>query len=84
MIAVYKNEVPLSLSQVMSKEVRIVGASGYTTEDILRVIHHINNKKTPITTMVTQVYKLSEIQQAFDTAIAAKESIKVLVDVTAE
>jgi threonine dehydrogenase-like Zn-dependent dehydrogenase len=33
-------------------------------------------------TMVTQVYPLSEIQQAFDTAIAAKDSIKVIVDVT--
>lgn len=83
-IAVYKAPVPLDLSQVMSSEVKIIGASGYTTEDILKVINHINNKKTPIATMVTQVYKLSEIQQAFDTAIAAKDSIKVIVDVTAE
>lgn len=83
-VAVYKNEVPVSFSQIMSKEIQIVGASGYTNEDILRVIDHINNKKTPINTMVTQVYKLSEIQQAFDTAIAAKESIKVLVDLTEE
>lgn len=81
-IAVYKNDVPVSLSQVMSKEVQIVGASGYTSEDILKVIDHLNNKKTPIATMVTQVYPLSEIQAAFDTAIAAKDSIKVVVDVT--
>ena len=81
-IAVYKDEVPVSLAQVMSKEVQIVGASGYTDEDILLVINHLNNKKTPIATMVTQVYPLSEIQQAFDTAIAAKDAIKVLVDVT--
>ena len=81
-IAVYKNEVPVSLSQVMSKEVKIVGASGYTNEDILKVINHLNNKKTKIATMVTQVYPLSEIQSAFDTAIAAKDSIKVIVDVT--
>lgn len=83
-IAVYKKEVPLSLSQVMSKEVQIVGASGYTNDDILRVVNHINNKKTSIATMITQVYKLSDIQQAFNTAIAAKDSIKVIVDVTAE
>ena len=81
-IAVYKNEVQVSLAQVMSKEVQIVGASGYTDEDILKVIDHLNHKKTPISTIVTQVYPLSEIQTAFDTAIAAKDSIKVLVDVT--
>ena len=81
-VAVYKDDVPLSLMQVMSTEVKIIGASGYTHEDISRVVNHLNNKKTPITTMITHVYKLSEIQDAFDTAIAAKDCIKVIVDVT--
>lgn len=40
---------------VVSKEVQIVGASGYTNEAILKVIHHLNNKKTNIAIMVTQV-----------------------------
>ena len=39
-------------------------------------------KKTPITTMVTQVYKLDELQQAFDKAIEANKAIKVVVDLT--
>ena len=81
-IAVYKSEVPVSLLEVMSKEVQIVGASAYTHEDIVKVIDHINKKKTPITTMVTHVYKLGDIQEAFDTAISAKETIKVMVDLT--
>lgn len=81
-IAVYKTEVPISLSQVMSKEVQIIGASGYTHEDITKVIDHIQQKKTPIGTIVTQVYSLDELQVAMDTAIAAKETIKVVVDLT--
>jgi 2-desacetyl-2-hydroxyethyl bacteriochlorophyllide A dehydrogenase len=81
-IAVYKNEVPISLAQVMSKEVNIVGASGYTHEDIVKVIEHINDKKTNISTMVTQTYKLENIQAAFDKAIEAKETIKVIVELT--
>lgn len=81
-IAVYKNEVPISLAQVMSKEVNIVGASGYTHEDIVKVIDHINDKKTNISTIVTQTYKLEDIQAAFNKAIAAKETIKVIVDLT--
>lgn len=75
-------EVPISLSQVMSKEVHLVGASGYTHEDILKVVDHINNKVTPISTIVTQVYPLDELQAAMDKAIEAKETIKVVVDLT--
>ncbi|WP_340009235.1 hypothetical protein MHH52_13770 [Paenibacillus sp. FSL K6-0276] len=66
----------------MSKEVNIIGASGYTHEDIVKVIDHINDKKTNISTMVTQTYKLDDIQAAFDKAIEAKETIKVIVELT--
>lgn len=74
-IAVYKEDVPFSLLQVMSKELTIVGASGYTNEDILKVIDHINNKKTPISNIVTHVFGLDELQTAFETAIAAKDTV---------
>ena len=56
--------------------------SGYTHEDIVKAIDHINDKKTKISTMVTQTYKLEDIQAAFDKAINAKERIKVIVDLT--
>ncbi|UOQ87376.1 zinc-dependent alcohol dehydrogenase [Gracilibacillus salinarum] len=81
-IAVYKNEVPVSLAQIMSKEVKIIGASGYTHDNITRVIDHLNQKKTNISTMVTQVYPLDKIQEAFDKAIEAKDTVKVVVDLT--
>ena len=41
-----------------------------------------NERKTPITTMVTQVYKLDELQQALNKAIEANETIKVVVSLT--
>lgn len=81
-IAVYKEDVPISLAQVMSKEVQLVGASGYTHEDIMKVIDHINEKKTAISKIVTQVYTIDELQEAMDKAIDAKETIKVVVDLT--
>lgn len=80
-IAVYQDDVPVSLAQVMSTEVQIIGAFGYTSDDILYVIDRLNEKKTPISPIVTQVSPLNELQRAFDTAIAAKDSIKVIVDV---
>ncbi|MDQ0877491.1 2-desacetyl-2-hydroxyethyl bacteriochlorophyllide A dehydrogenase [Paenibacillus sp. V4I3] len=81
-IAVYKNDVPVSLAQIMSKELFIQGASGYTHEDITKVIDHLTNKKTNIGNIVTQVYKLDDIQEAFNVAIEAKGAIKVVVDLS--
>lgn len=81
-IAVYKNEVPVSLAQIMSKELQIQGASGYTHEDISKVIDHLTHKKTNIANIVTQVYKLDDIQEAFNVAIEAKEAIKVVIDLS--
>ncbi|WP_246168244.1 zinc-dependent alcohol dehydrogenase [Paenibacillus antarcticus] len=80
-IAVYKNEVPISLAQIMSKEVQIKGASGYTHEDIAKVIEHLTSIAN-LSTIITQVYKLDDIQEAFNKAIDAKETIKVVVDLT--
>lgn len=81
-IAVYKQEVPVSLVQIMSKEVQIIGASNYNHEDIAKVVEHLNQKKTDISTIVTHVYQLDDIQEAFNTAMEAKETIKVVVDLT--
>ncbi|EUJ23664.1 Zn-dependent dehydrogenase [Listeria grandensis FSL F6-0971] len=81
-IAVYKDEVPVSLAQVMSKEVSIQGASGYTDGDIRKVVDHIINKKTDIATMVTQVFKLDDIEEAFRVAIKGEGTVKVIVDLT--
>lgn len=71
-----------SLAQVMSKEVHIIGASGYTHEDITKVVEHIAKKKTKISSMVTHVYKLEDIQEAFNKAFEAKETVKVVIDLT--
>lgn len=81
-IAVYKTEVPLSLLQLMSKEVQIKGASGYTHEDLSKVVEHLTNHHAELSALVTQVYKQDEIQEAFNKAIEAKGTVKVLVDLT--
>ncbi|KAI7257769.1 hypothetical protein KC345_g10709 [Hortaea werneckii] len=81
-IAVYKSEVPVSLQQVMSKEVQIKGSSGYDHEDFVKVIEHLANHTDKLSTLITQVYRLDDIQEAFNTAIAAKETMKVIVDLS--
>ncbi|VBB44795.1 Threonine dehydrogenase (modular protein) [uncultured Paludibacter sp.] len=82
-IAVYKTEVPTSFYQIMSKEVQIIGASGYTKEDMKSVVRNINSgRMNNIGNIVSKVYKLDNIQEAFQTAINAEKVIKVLVDLT--
>ncbi|SEL50287.1 zinc-binding dehydrogenase [Paenibacillus sp. OK003] len=79
-IAVYKSEVPISLHQVMSKEVQIKGSSGYTHEDFSKVVEYLTSFQEELSTLVTHVYKLDDIQEAFTTAIEAKETVKVVID----
>lgn len=81
-IAVYKTEVPISLQQVMSKEVQVKGSSGYTHEDFSKVVGHLASFKEELSSLITQVYKLDDIQEAFNKAVAAKETVKVVVDLT--
>lgn len=81
-IAVYKTEVPISLQQVMSKEIQVKGSSGYTHEDYSKVVEHLTSFKSKLSTLITQVYKLDDIQEAFNKAIDAKETVKVVVDLT--
>ncbi|SFE23383.1 2-desacetyl-2-hydroxyethyl bacteriochlorophyllide A dehydrogenase [Paenibacillus algorifonticola] len=81
-IAVYKTEVPISLQQVMSKEVQVKGSSGYTHEDFSKVVEHLTSFKSELSTLITQVYKLDDVQEAFNKAIDAKGTVKVVVDLT--
>ncbi|WP_235533264.1 zinc-dependent alcohol dehydrogenase [Paenibacillus sp. Leaf72] len=81
-IAVYKTDVPISLQQVMSKEVQLKGSSGYTHEDFSKVVQHLSSFKNELSTLITQVYKLDDIQEAFTKAIEAKGTVKVVVDLT--
>ncbi|WP_315795780.1 zinc-dependent alcohol dehydrogenase [Paenibacillus sp. BIC5C1] len=81
-IAVYKSEVPISLQQIMSKEVQVKGSSGYTHEDFAKVVEHLTSFQEELSTLVTHVFKLDDIQKAFTTAIEAKGTVKVVIDLT--
>lgn len=56
--AVYKQKVPVSLVQIMSKEVQIIGASNYTHEVFAKVVEHLNLKEAAISTIVTMYINL--------------------------
>lgn len=79
-IAVYRTQIPINLAQLMSREVTLVGSSGYEQEDLVAVMDYINNKRTKIRAIVSRVYRLDNINEAFRTAINGKNVIKVIID----
>lgn len=79
-VAVYKQPMEIDFGQMMGFELNIRGASGYTHEDIMKVIENLSEKKTPIESIITHTYKFEDIREAFDKAIEMKDTIKVIVD----
>src|SRR2546421_10967513 len=79
-VALQKKEVPINFMQVMSTECRIMGARGYTTEDILEVIHNLTNKKSNVTQIITHTFPLDDAVEAFETASDPSLAIKVVLD----
>lgn len=79
-IAVYKNAVPVDMAKIMSKEITILGSSGYESHDIEQVVGYLNSGTVNLENAVTHVFKLEDIELAFQTAISGKGTVKVLVD----
>ncbi len=79
-MALQKKEVPINFIQVMSTECRIMGSRGYTTEDILEVIHNLTNRTSNVTQIITHTFPLDDAVQAFETASDPSLAIKVVLD----
>ncbi len=79
-VALQKKEVPINFIQVMSTECRIMGSRGYTTEDILEVIHNLTNRTSNVTQIITHTFPLDDAIQAFETASDPSLAIKVVLD----
>ncbi|HEY6410518.1 MAG TPA: zinc-binding dehydrogenase [Ktedonobacteraceae bacterium] len=79
-VALQKKEVPINFMQVMSTECKIMGARGYTKDDILEVIHNLANKKSYVTHIITHTFPLDEGPKAFETAADPSLAIKVVLD----
>jgi len=82
LIATYKKEVSFNPSLIMMNEFGLFGSCGYTHEDITAVIDHLTKQKTKINEIVTHVYKLKDINEAFRVATEAKGALKVIIDLT--
>jgi threonine dehydrogenase-like Zn-dependent dehydrogenase len=79
-IAVPREDRPISNGLLMCNEAVIMGSNGYNYEDIIEVIGILERKVSPMTELITHHFKLDQINEAFEIAGDNSKSIKVIID----
>lgn len=77
-VAIYRIPVTIDPLIIMAKELLIRGSCAYDNE-YDQVIGFMKDDKANPKTIITHIFPLSEISEAFETATRADEAIKVLV-----
>jgi len=78
-VGLHKKPVPISLTDVLMRELTIRGAMGYPTE-FPQVIEMLRSGEVDVTPMVSHRFRLPEFETAFGIASDANAAAKVLVD----
>ncbi len=80
-VAVSKMPTQVLMGLIMAGELKIMGSSGYTHEDIVEVIDNLANKRTKIEKIITHRFKHADLEEALNTA-SSKEagSVKVIIE----
>ena len=63
----------------MAKELTILGSRGYTAQDIKEVIESLRSQENHLDKIITDVYPIEKVQEAFNKAIDAENTIKVVL-----
>lgn len=80
-VANAKAPASVLMGSIMVSELKILGASGYTHEDIVEVIDNLASKRTKIEKIISHRFAYENLEEALDVA-SSKEagSIKVIVE----
>lgn len=80
-VANAKTPASVLMGTIMVSELEVLGASGYTHEDIVEVIDNLAQKRTKIEKIISHRFKYADLEEALDVA-SSKEagSIKVIVE----
>lgn len=82
MVAIHAQPKPTNLFKFFWKELKMVGARVYESEDYEESIRFISEGKIDFTPIITDVQPLSKIQAAFEGIDTNPNSMKVLIDCT--
>src|SRR5690554_2449520 len=77
-LATYKEPVPVDLAQLIIKEIALIGSLSYPTE-FAEVLDMLSSPGTVIEPMISHSYPFEQFNEAFQTALDAKQSAKVIL-----
>lgn len=79
LVASYENKVTLDFNFVMGKELRILGSLAYSPEEIADSVELIRDQRVDRKVLISHEFPLSKAKEAFETQLAVRESLKVLI-----
>lgn len=78
-VALNASNVPIVPLYVLAKELTILGSRGYTAQDIKEIIESLRSQENHLDKIITDVYPIEKVQEAFNKAIDAENAIKVVL-----
>jgi (R,R)-butanediol dehydrogenase/meso-butanediol dehydrogenase/diacetyl reductase len=83
-VAVYPKPVEINLHQLFWKEIQMRGARVYEPQDYAQALRFVAERSLPLEKLITWVVPLSQLPSAFAALDESPDSMKVLIDCTAE
>lgn len=84
MVAIFAKPVPVDLHKFFWKELRMVGARVYEYEDYEKAIRLVADKVLPLESLISSVFPLNQLQNAFEYLTASPDAMKVLIQCNEE
>jgi len=78
-VGLFKESFPIEFSQVLFKELEIIGSRVYESKDFKIAIEMISENKIDSMSIVTNILKLENFNQAFELA-SNKNAMKVVLE----
>ncbi len=79
-VAIYHHDVTINPAQIFGAELEIVGSFAYTCSDISEAIEALHNKTAPVKEIITDRFKLDDINEAFAKATDQNSVLKIIID----
>lgn len=79
MVAIYPKPVPVDLHKFFWKELAMIGARVYEREDFEQAIQLVAAHELPFDRLITRVFPLTELQNAFEYLGQAPDAMKILI-----
>ena len=78
-VALADEPAPVDITVITQKEINLLGSYAYINE-FEEAISLVSSGKIHLEPLITHIYPLNQIQEAFETQLDTSKSVKVLID----